>query len=249
MSIQSEKIITIPNIVTLLNLISGLSSIFISALGNLSLAYVLILIAATFDAFDGLIARKIGQESSIGRELDSLADIVAFGVGPAMLILKRALFNSLYLIPASFFVVCGALRLAKFNLYGTKEFFEGLPIPAAAILTASMVIYFPIEITGWLYFMIGYLMISPIVYPSIKTDYGRNSVAISVIIGLILFSFMVITSNEFLTNSLNKLEDLSFLLATILLYLSFLYALISPTIFYKIRGKTRYRSVKLQNVS
>jgi len=249
MSVRNEKLITIPNIITLLNLVSGLVSIFLTALGNLPLAYLLILLAATFDAFDGLIARKIGQESNIGRQLDSLADIVAFGAGPAVLILKQASLNPLYLIPASFFIACGALRLARFNLYGTREFFEGLPIPAAAIFAASMVIYFPVEITGWIYFLIGYLMISSVIYPSIKTSYGRNSIIISMIIGFILLLFLATISSELISDSFVKLEALGVFLAMILFYLAFSYALISPIIFYKTRGKAYYRNVRLQNVS
>ncbi len=248
MAVHSEQLVTVPNLVTLLNLVSGLVSMFFAMLGHLPTAYLLILIAAVFDVLDGLVARKLGKESSIGRELDSLADVVSFGASPALLIVKQALLNPLYLIPAAFFIACGALRLARFNLYGTKEFFEGLPIPAAAIFASSAVIYFPVEITGWLYFLIGFLMISSIIYPSVKIGYGRSSIIISLVIGFVLYLLLAVISPEILSRIFVELDALGVLTASLLFYLSASYALISPIIFYKTRGKAYYRNVRLQNV-
>ncbi len=248
MKSYTESVFTIPNLVTLLNLISGLISIYFIIYDNYPLAYLLILLAAFFDAIDGLVARKLGQESNIGCELDSLADIVSFGASPAILILKQASLNPLYLIPAAFFISCGALRLARFNLYGTKEFFEGLPIPAAAIFAASTAIYMIVEITGWVFFLIGVLMISSVIYPSIKTMDGRKSVVISLGIGFLLFFFLAVISPELMSRLFVRLEAIGIFLAILLFYLSLSYALISPLVFYGARGKAYYRSVRLQNV-
>ena len=146
-----------PNFITSLNLASGFIAIIFAANGNLVTASWLILAAMIFDFLDGLSARLFKAYSAIGKELDSLADIVSFGVAPGI-ILYRLLNESislngpidmnsdsmkamlLMLIPA-IMPVCGAIRLAIFNLDSTQtKTFKGLPIPANALAVISIVI-------------------------------------------------------------------------------------------------------------
>jgi CDP-diacylglycerol--serine O-phosphatidyltransferase len=147
----------IPNFVTSLNLAAGFIAIIFAANGNLLTASWLILAAMIFDFFDGFSARLLKAYSEIGKELDSLADIVSFGVAPAFIIYKMlvpALHNTL---PSAFgsgtnlvdilvyipvlMPVCAALRLAKFNIDATQATsFKGLPTPANAIAVITIVI-------------------------------------------------------------------------------------------------------------
>ncbi len=147
----------IPNFITSLNLTSGFIAIIFAANGYLVTASWLILAAMIFDFLDGFSARLLGKYSAIGKELDSLADVVSFGVAPALIIyhfLSGAIslngcintdHNStegalLMLIPA-IMPVCGAIRLAIFNLDSSQsKVFKGLPIPANALAVISIVI-------------------------------------------------------------------------------------------------------------
>lgn len=140
-----------PNIVTLLNLCVGVSAIRYALVGRIELAVVLILFAAFLDAIDGRLARLLHADSKFGAQLDSLADIVSFGVAPAMMVY----FFSLSQIPfkgvgwgvALFYISCSALRLARFNVMSEepeeekgKNYFVGMPIPAAAVLSLQPII-------------------------------------------------------------------------------------------------------------
>jgi CDP-diacylglycerol--serine O-phosphatidyltransferase len=108
-----------------------------------------ILAACVFDLLDGRLARLGGTDSSFGREFDSLADVVSFGVAPALLVSRVLLreFQTLGWIVASIYLICGALRLARFNCIaianvpGSSKDFKGFPIPAAAGLVASITLF------------------------------------------------------------------------------------------------------------
>lgn len=149
----------IPNLITSLNLASGFLAIISAAKGNLATASWLILAAMIFDFFDGFSARLLKAYSPIGKELDSLADVVSFGVAPAMIIYKliesslatitlnmpqlsSVIITILLLyIPVILMPVCAALRLAKFNIDDTQTTsFKGLASPASAIAVISIVI-------------------------------------------------------------------------------------------------------------
>lgn len=128
----------IPNAITCLNLLSGAASI-VFALHELQLevAALLIILAAVFDFFDGLVARALGVSSPIGKDLDSLADVISFGLAPAMLVLHALLLEGVGLweaMPVLFIAAFAALRLAKFN-NDTRQTtsFIGLPVPASAL--------------------------------------------------------------------------------------------------------------------
>jgi len=133
----------IPNFITLLNLISGCLAITFAFQGNLVVTSWLIALAAVFDFFDGMAARLLNVKSAIGKELDSLADVVSFGVVPGVIIFQLLNQHSnfgLPIIPYIAFLIpaFSALRLAKFNLDNRQEeVFYGLPTPASALLIAS----------------------------------------------------------------------------------------------------------------
>ena len=146
----------IPNFITTLNLLSGLLATFFAIDGHLIWAGIFICAAAVFDFLDGMAARALNAYSETGKQLDSLADLVSFGVAPGAILftlLEFSMFNinqPIYEISArwyqwlilfsSFLVpVFGAIRLARFNvLFGDEPFFRGLPIPSNGIFWASM---------------------------------------------------------------------------------------------------------------
>ncbi|MCK9425650.1 MAG: CDP-diacylglycerol--serine O-phosphatidyltransferase [Ignavibacteriaceae bacterium] len=136
-----------PNSFTSLNLLCGFLSILEIAQQNYVLAAWLIGAAAIFDALDGVAARITKSSSQFGVELDSLSDVVSFGVAPAFLIYEIGLkrLDTLGIIFAGIFLLCGAFRLARFNtqLVGfKKEYFVGLPIPTAALTIAAYILVF-----------------------------------------------------------------------------------------------------------
>jgi len=146
-----------PNFITSLNLVSGFIAIIFAANGNLVTASWLILAAMIFDFLDGFSARLLKAYSPVGKELDSLADVVSFGVAPGIII-YHLLINSvsvnapvninsdflktiLLMFLSAIMPVCGAIRLAIFNLDSTQSTsFKGLPIPANALAVISVVI-------------------------------------------------------------------------------------------------------------
>lgn len=138
----------IANTVTSLNVFCGFISIIQTSEGNFQLAAIFIIVAAIFDAFDGIVARLLGTSSRFGVELDSLSDVVSFGAAPAFLIYKAYAFQFgvIGIVLSSLLLVFGSLRLARFNLsvddLNTKSDFTGLPIPASAITVALMVFSF-----------------------------------------------------------------------------------------------------------
>ncbi|MFM6976872.1 MAG: CDP-diacylglycerol--serine O-phosphatidyltransferase [Sphingobacteriaceae bacterium] len=133
----------IPNTLTCLNLFSGCVGLVLAFENHLILAAYAIVIAAIFDFFDGMVARLLKAYSDIGKELDSLADMVSFGVLPSVIIFQLFKTNThinFYLPYAAFLIaVFSALRLAKFNIDTRQtENFIGLPTPANALLIGSL---------------------------------------------------------------------------------------------------------------
>jgi CDP-diacylglycerol--serine O-phosphatidyltransferase len=135
----------IPNMLTSLNLFAGLMAIMLTITSHIYLAALLILGAAIFDGADGRIARRLDAASDFGKELDSLADLVSFGVAPAILLYNVAFFEyPWWIYPiTSLFPVAGALRLARFNVQNISGYFVGLPIPAAGGLLALAALLSP----------------------------------------------------------------------------------------------------------
>ena len=146
---------SIANFFTIINLLLGFVAIalislsFIDTQNNIKIACVLIFVAAIIDAFDGKIARKLGTSGDFGKEIDSLADLVSFCLAPSILIFSYSYdlldLNFSYLIILSAFpLVCGAIRLAKFNAYkehSNQPYYIGLPTPGNAIFICSSILF------------------------------------------------------------------------------------------------------------
>jgi CDP-diacylglycerol--serine O-phosphatidyltransferase len=137
----------IPNSFTAFNLLSGFFSIIFATKSDFTVASIFIFIAVFFDGFDGFVARLFKTSSRFGVELDSIADIVSFGVAPAVLIYFSFLneYGIWGIVVSSVYLVFGAFRLARFNsqleTIEDKPDFTGLPIPVAALTIASYLIY------------------------------------------------------------------------------------------------------------
>jgi CDP-diacylglycerol--serine O-phosphatidyltransferase len=173
----------LPNLLTSASLFGGFYAIVASLDGDFGKAAIAIIISAVLDGLDGKVARLTGTSSKFGVEYDSLADLVAFGLAPGILIFTWALrpFGRYGWLAAFLYVVCGALRLARYNIQVTtleSKRFNGLPIPAAAVLVASTVLIFfsfgkgqemakHITVLVFVY-LLAFLMISNIKYYSFK---------------------------------------------------------------------------------
>ncbi|MDD6787044.1 MAG: CDP-diacylglycerol--serine O-phosphatidyltransferase [Bacteroidales bacterium] len=164
------KIINIPNIITSLNLICGCLAIYFGLSGDIDLACLYIVLGAVFDFFDGMSARALGVSGPIGKELDSLADVVTFGVAPSVLcyslvMATAPLFSdSAEAIALFAFIMAAfsALRLAKFNCDERQATsFIGLPTPANALFWIGL--SYVAEIEAVRVFMAGNAMLSAII--------------------------------------------------------------------------------------
>ena len=164
----------IPNSITCCNLISGCIATGFAFAGNIKVALLLIIIGAVFDFFDGMLARLLNVSSPIGNELDSLADVITFGLAPSTIIFSQLHVMSYptfleplrdYLPYAAFIMAAfSALRLAKFNLDERQALgFIGLPTPANALFWGSLLVGVgeKLETRPWaLYFILAGVLIS-----------------------------------------------------------------------------------------
>jgi CDP-diacylglycerol--serine O-phosphatidyltransferase len=172
----------LPNLFTTGNLFCGFWAIISVFQEKFFFAAVAILLASAFDILDGKVARLSGATSKFGVQYDSLADLVSFGIAPAVLAFSWALrpYGRFGWLAAFLFVVCGALRLARFNVQSTSgeiKYFKGLPIPAAASMIAlTILLYLRLIETGWvkdiiiliMIWVLAFLMVSNIRYFSLK---------------------------------------------------------------------------------
>jgi len=199
---SDPQVYLLPNLMTAGNLACGFSAVLTIFDGmrdvgggakDFHLAIFLILGACFFDALDGRLARIKAQESMFGREFDSIADIVSFGIAPALLVMDIVLSsfdNRLGWTIAFIYLLCGAMRLARFNCLSqmaeenpddtVSRDFVGFPIPAAAGLIASLTIFIlwlnegEKDIGGWRYvlpalmLLLSFMMLSEFRYPSFK---------------------------------------------------------------------------------
>ena len=195
----------LPNLFTGASIYLGILSISYAFFGKFELACWLILISLIFDGLDGRVARLTGTTSRFGVEFDSLADVIAFGVAPAMILFFYAGFSygKLGIVISGLYVVFGAIRLARFNVSTSNNepnVFIGLPIPAAAVFIVSWLMCemmfvesYPQHSKGFLFilmicvFLIGLLMVSNIRYPSFKKINFYNISFGKVIVFLMMF--------------------------------------------------------------
>ena len=141
---RRRGIYLLPNLFTIAGLFAGFYAIVAAMEGYFSNAAIAIFVAMIMDFFDGRVARLTNTQSAFGAELDSLSDMVSFGVAPALVVYSWSLesLGKLGWLAAFIFAAAGALRLARFNTQAQimdKRYFQGLPIPAAAGILASMV--------------------------------------------------------------------------------------------------------------
>ena len=171
----------LPNLFTASSIFVGVISIVEASKGNFVLSSWLILLALIFDGLDGRIARMTNTTSQFGVEFDSLADIISFGIAPAMLLyfFIGNEFARFGILVSAIYVIFGAIRLARFNISTAKtdpNVFIGLPIPTAAIFVSMWILLFhkyALEHYGILLLIltlsIAILMVSNFRYPSFKT--------------------------------------------------------------------------------
>lgn len=156
----------LPSIFTVGNLLCGFSSLVWASMGFLGWAAFLIIVAGILDMLDGRIARLTGTTSEFGREFDSLADVVSFGIAPAFLAYHWALtpLHRVGWLIAFLYVVCAAMRLARFNIQSKvteKRYFAGLPVPGAAAAVATTAYAFPEPATrAWVSGLLGVLVVT-----------------------------------------------------------------------------------------
>ncbi|MDQ0216715.1 CDP-diacylglycerol--serine O-phosphatidyltransferase [Oikeobacillus pervagus] len=153
------------NVLTLGNLTLGAFSIIMGIKGQFHLSLLLIFVAALADRFDGMVARKLNIESELGRQLDSMCDIISFGVAPALLLYQGVLhqFGFPGIFFTIFFIACGAFRLARFNITENNGYFQGLPITAAgciATLSYLAIPFIPAHSFFFIIIILSLLMIS-----------------------------------------------------------------------------------------
>ena len=198
----------IPNLITMMSLIAGISSIKFSIQGDWQLSVLMIMLAAFFDFFDGWIARKLKKSSQFGAELDSLSDFISFGLAPSLLINLSFTYElgRIGWIFSLFYTVCAALRLARFNIENMKEqskTFVGIPSPAAAgIVMIPMYLtfidfnHFVINkeiVSAFLVVFSGAMMISRVPTPSLKSIKLNSLYFRIVVIFVVLILIFLIT--------------------------------------------------------
>jgi CDP-diacylglycerol--serine O-phosphatidyltransferase len=166
---------SIPNLFTVGNLFLGIISIILVFNNNPDLAAIMVIIAMLLDGLDGRVARALNVQSEFGKELDSLSDVISFGVAPAFIMYVVAftgLNDATAWIATAIFPICGALRLARFNVVaGTPGYFIGLPIPAAGGVLCTLALFHnelhPVVLVLST-LLLSYLMVSTVKYPNFK---------------------------------------------------------------------------------
>ncbi len=197
--------VILPNALTLIGVCIGLSSIKFALDGRYEISVIAIIFAAAIDGLDGRIARLIKATSKVGKELDSLTDVISFGVAPAFIMYFWSLNNlgRLGWLICLIYVVCVTLRLARFNITSNEEipwknnFFEGVPSPAGGILVLMPLILdmsgFPLFninfdiIVPSFFIIISILLISKIPTYSLKKIIVPRRMTIFLLFGIILF--------------------------------------------------------------
>ena len=197
--------VILPNILTLIGVCIGLSSIKFAFDGKFELSIIAVIVAGIIDGLDGRIARLIKGTSKVGKELDSLTDVISFGVAPAFIMYFWSMseIGRLGWLISLIYVVCVALRLARFNINSESEpswrdnFFEGIPSPAGGVLVLMPLIYSYSEVQFLklnyqiivlsLFIFISILLISKIPTYSLKKIVVPRSATIFLLFIIVLF--------------------------------------------------------------
>lgn len=186
------QLLKLPDLVSLSNLLFGVMAISAAHEGSLDFALILLLLAAVADGADGYFARRFGG-GELGEQLDSLSDAVSFGVAPALLIyFNFGEEDLLVAVFAYFYVLCGVLRLARFNALPSKKTgFEGLPITAGCVMLASYMLLdislVRLDFLLALTLALSLLMVSSVGYPKIRNMRVLAFVALVIAFTVLLF--------------------------------------------------------------
>lgn len=195
---------SIPNLFTLGNLSLGMIAILLASEDRYSLAAIMVVIAMLLDGLDGRVARALNAQSDFGKELDSLSDMISFGAAPAYIMYTVSFQEApvaLAWIVTCLFPICGALRLARFNVRpGIPGYFTGLPIPAAGGVLATLTLFskdisapFMMIATS----LLAYLMISSLKYPNFKkVGLPKKAVWIAPLVVLFSIALAVMFSEQ-----------------------------------------------------
>jgi CDP-diacylglycerol---serine O-phosphatidyltransferase len=203
---KKKGIYILPNLFTTGNLFCGFWAIISVFQEQYYFAAVAILLASIFDALDGKVAKLTGATSKFGVQYDSLSDLVSFGIAPALLAFSWALrpYGRFGWLAAFLFVVCGALRLARFNVMSSSaetKYFKGLPIPAAAAMIAlTILLYFELIEKGGIkdivilvmIYVLAFLMVSNVRYFSFKELNLAKTKPFSLLIFVVLSMIVII---------------------------------------------------------
>jgi len=206
-----RKIALLPHIFTTGNLFAGFFALVSALSGKITVASWAIFVAMICDVLDGRLARLTSSATRFGMEYDSLCDMVSFGVAPGLLAYEFALkpYGRYGWLAAFIYVACTALRLARFNVEepGVKAYFKGLPSPAAAGLVAATVIFlnqvgavFPVKHVALvlMIYLVSFLMISPLPYPSFKVLRFRES-QLTYLLPALILAFAVVAAEPRIT--------------------------------------------------
>ena len=222
----------IPNLITTGSLFAGFFAIVASINGRFESAALAILVALVLDGLDGRLARLTQTTSGFGVQYDSLCDLVAFGVAPALLVYLWALqdFGRFGWVAAFLFVACGALRLARFNVQTgsiDSRFFNGLPIPAAAAFVATGVLFY-LTLGDWPYlrhayvlvmiYVLSFLMVSNLKFYSFKQPDLFKRHPFQTLVALVLIFVVVATEPYFMGFVLTAAYVASGIVSTYLFY-------------------------------
>ncbi|QHG92405.1 CDP-diacylglycerol--serine O-phosphatidyltransferase [Coxiella endosymbiont of Amblyomma sculptum] len=228
----------LPNLFTIGAMFAGFYSVVSTVRGQYAESAVAIFVAFFMDGLDGRIARLLDAQSAFGVQLDSLSDMVSFGIAPALVVYSWSLeiIGRTGWLSAFFYMVCSALRLARFNVQIKKidgNYFQGLPAPPAAALMASIVwvcgtynikggsVAFPMMVTV---LFLGMLMVSTVRYRSFKNISLYNRISFMKTLGVALILTIVMFSPS-----------------DILLVLSFLYVIFGPIETLRFLYKKRFK--------
>ncbi|WP_298684650.1 archaetidylserine synthase [uncultured Methanomethylovorans sp.] len=223
----------LPDLITLLNALCGFGAIVAIQYGMVQLSCTLILLAAIADGLDGSMARYIGG-SDIGGSLDSLADVISFGVAPAIII-TTYISEFVTFVAVCFYLICGILRLARFNISKPDSaFFKGLPITAGGITVAAIILVDEGHLQSIAVaagcIILGMLMVSSIPYMKIRSK--KKTLPLTLIFAISIVSYF--------------LDPAFTSIATVPLMLAMMLYIISP-IFIRNMGKDIHEHNKQHN--
>jgi archaetidylserine synthase len=184
------RVMRVPDLFSLLNAIFGFGAILAACRGDTGFSILLVIISAVLDGIDGFLARSM-KASDLGFSLDSLADLVSFGVAPAVIVVVAFDFSGYVLAASLIYFTCGTLRLARFNSSAKDdEFFEGFPITASGMATVASLLLDRPWLTYAIMLFLSILMVGSIPYPKIRDVRLVVAFVLVLLASAILIQFM-----------------------------------------------------------